>query len=198
MGNRKKHVQENPWDRKPSETPRQYQMFCAYLEMNTAEKPIRTRNLLKLTKEIEFSYDYLRRLSSTHDWVSRAAAYDAYLATKIREKSEEDIIDMRKNHALLAAQMIRKATKRLLTMPEDDITASDIVRLVDVGVKIERLSRGESTENKQISGEAKVTHQGEIKLNQKSPGDLNLSCLSDEEIAELEQLLAKLHTEPDV
>lgn len=31
--------------------------------------------------------------------------------------------------------------------------ATDIVRLVDVGVKIERLSRGESTENKQISGE---------------------------------------------
>jgi hypothetical protein len=103
---------------------------------------------------------------------------------------------MRKNHALLASQMIKKAAKRLLTIPEEEITATDIVRLVDVGVKIERLSRGESTENKQISGEAKITHQGEVKV--RSPGDLNLSSLSDEELVELEQLLEKLHTEPVV
>ena len=86
--------------------------------------------------------------------------------------------------------------KRLLTMPEEEITAADLVRLVDVGVKIERLSRGESTENRQISGEAKVVHQGEVTV--KNPDNLDLSRLSDEELTELEQLLEKLHSESDV
>lgn len=196
MAKRKQREPDNIWDRIPGETPREFQKFCWYRDMNTAEKPIRTRNLSKLAKEIGFSYDHLRKLSAKNDWVSRAAAYDSYLDAKTREQSEAEIIEMRKNHALLASQMIKKAAKRLLTIPEEEITATDIVRLVDVGVKIERLSRGESTENKQISGEAKITHQGEVKV--RNPGDLNLSSLSDEELVELEQLLEKLHTEPVV
>ena len=108
------------------------------------------------------SLDHLKKLSTKNDWVSRAAAYDAYLDELAREQNEAEIIKMRKNHALLASQMITKAAKRLLTMPEEEITAADLVRLVDVGVKIERLSRGESTENRQISGEAKVVHQGRL------------------------------------
>ena len=103
---------------------------------------------------------------------------------------------MRKKHARLACQMNTKAAKRLLTMPKEEITAADLVRLVDVGVKIERLSRGESTENRQISGEAKVIHQGEVTV--KNPMSLDLSRLSDEELSNLEQLLEKLHPEPDV
>lgn len=196
MGKRKEPEAANSWDRIPGETPREYQKFCAYRDMNTAEKPIRTRSMAKLAKEISFSQDHLRKLSAKNDWVKRCAAYDAYLDELAREKNEAEIIDMRKNHALLASQMIKKAAKRLLTISEEEITATDIVRLVDVGVKIERLSRGESTENKQISGEAKITHQGEVTV--KNPGDMNLSSLSDEELSELEQLLEKLHTEPDV
>lgn len=38
-----------------------------------------------------------------------------------------------------------------------EISAGDLVRLADVGVKIERLSRGESTENQSVSG--KVEHK---------------------------------------
>ena len=189
-------VAENIWDRIHGETPREYQKFCAYRDMNTAEKPIRTRSMAKLAKEIGFSQDHLRKLSAKNEWVNRCTAYDAFLDEKSREQNEAGIMEMRKNHALLASQMIKKAAKRLLTITEDEITASDIVRLVDVGVKIERLSRGESTENKQISGEAKITHQGEVTV--KSPGNLNLSGLSDKEVTELEQLLEKLHTEPDV
>ncbi len=196
MGKRKQPEPANSWDRIPGETPREYQKFCAYRDMNTADKPIRTRSMAKLAKEIEFSYDHLRKISVKNEWVSRCADYDAYLDEKAREQNEAEIIKMRKNHALLASQMISKAAKRLLTISEEEITATDIVRLVDVGVKIERLSRGESTENKQISGEAKITHQGEVKV--KSQGDLNLSRLSDEELSEFEQLLEKLHTEPDV
>jgi hypothetical protein len=194
MGKRKENVY--PWERIPGETSREYQKFCAYRDMNSSDKPIRKRSLQRLAKELGLSLDHLKKLSAKNDWVSRAAAYDEYLDELAREQNEAEIIKMRKNHALLASQMITKAAKRLLTMPEEEITAADLVRLVDVGVKIERLSRGESTENRQISGEAKVIHQGEVTV--KNPMSLDLSRLSDEELSNLEQLLEKLHPEPDV
>jgi len=164
--------------------------------MNTADRPIRTRSLPKLAKEIGFSLDHLKKLSAKNNWVERAAAYDEYLDELAREQNEAEIIKMRKNHALLASQMITKAAKRLLTMPEEEITAADLVRLVDVGVKIERLSRGESTENKQISGETTLKHTGAVTV--KATNELNLSDLSDEELAQLEGLLEKLHPESDI
>ena len=194
MGKRKENVY--PWERIPGETSREYQKFCAYRDMNSSDKPIRKRSLQRLAKELGLSLDHLKKLSAKNDWVSRAAAYDEYLDELAREQNEAEIIKMRKNHALLASQMITKAAKRLLTMPEEEITAADLVRLVDVGVKIERLSRGESTENRQISGEAKVIHQGEVTV--KNQMNLDLSRLTDEELSELEQLLEKLHSEPYV
>ena len=101
---------------------------------------------------------------------------------------------MRENHALLASQMIKKATKRLLTMDEKLISASDLVRLADVGVKIERLSRGESTENQNVSGA--VSHKGTVKVSVETQHDL--SSLSDEELNQLEQLLGKVHSKSGV
>lgn len=70
------------------------------------------------------------------------------------------------------------------------------MRLVDVGVKIERLSRGESTERQEIAGEAKVHHSGTLGV--KAVDGIDLSGLSDEELGQLEQLLGKLHPEPGV
>jgi hypothetical protein len=186
---------EELWERMTGESAKQYERFCKYRDMKHLT-PTSNRSLRKLAKELGIRRQTIEELSVKFNWVARAEAYDLDLARQIREQNEAEIMEMRKNHALLASQMIKKAAKRLLTMPEEEITASDIVRLVDVGVKIERLSRGESTENKQISGEAKITHQGEVKV--RSPGDLNLSSLSDEELLELEQLLEKLHTEPGV
>lgn len=183
------------WERIPGESVKHYEKFCKYRDMKHGV-PFARRSIRKLAKDLGIRRQTLEALSVKFNWVARAEAYDLEIARQVKEQNEVDIMEMRKNHALLASQMLKKATKRLLTMPEEEITAADIVRLVDVGVKIERLSRGESTENKKISGEAKVTHQGEVKV--KNTGDINLSGLSDEELAELEQLLEKLHTEPSV
>jgi len=109
MGKRKENIY--PWERIPGETPREYQKFCAYRDMNTADRPIRTRSLPKLAKEIGFSLDHLKKLSAKNNWVERAAAYDAYLEELAREQNEAEILKMRKNHALLASQMITKAAR---------------------------------------------------------------------------------------
>lgn len=181
------------WERIPGETPGEYRKFCAYRDMRPADKTAKQRSLQKLAEELGITLQHLKKVSGKNKWVSRCEEYDAYVDEKARQQCEAEIIEMRKNHALLASQMLKKAAKRLLTISEDEISVADIVRMVDVGVKIERLSRGEPTENQRVSGETRATHGGEIRV--KSTGDLNLSSLSDEELADLEGLLEKLHTE---
>jgi len=182
-----------PWERQAGETPLEYRKFCAYRDMRPADKIAKPRSLQELAGEMKVSLQHLKVVSRKNNWVSRCEEYDAYIDEKARAQCETEIIEMRKNHALLASQMLKKAAKRLLTISEEEITAADIVRMVDVGVKIERLSRGEPTDNQRVSGETKITHGGEIRV--KNTSDLNLSSLSDKELADLEGILEKLHPE---
>lgn len=193
------------WDRLPGESATQYDRFCRYRDMRYTgadgrkldgiQSPFRKRNLRGLAEEMGIKrYMTLGDASTKYNWVERCEAYDIEIERQNREQQEQAILKMNKDHADLAAQMVRKAAKRLLTIPEEELSAADIVRLVDVGVKIERLSRGESTENKQISGEATMNHKGAVTV--KATNELNLSELSDEELSQLEGLLDKLHPEP--
>jgi hypothetical protein len=162
------------WERLPGESVKQYEKFCAYRDMRTGDPPAR-RSIRGLAKKSGYKRQYLEELSSRFDWVARCEAYDLDLARQLREQNEAEIKKMHENHAKLATQLLTKATKRLLSLPEDEITATDMTRMFDIGVKIERLSRGEPTENQAISGE----------ITTKSKGGLDLSRLSDEELRRL-------------
>lgn len=195
-----------PWEQMTGETVQQYEKFCAYRDMRyiapsgTGDLPrldfTRERSIRGLAKKLGLSRKTLEPLSARFQWVERCEAYDLYILRRLKEKGEAEILKMHENHAAIAAQMLKKAMRRLLTMQEEEIDASDMVRMVDVGVKIERLSRGESTERQEIGGETTVRHSGEVSVK---PGNgLDLSGLSDEELGNLEQLLSKLHPEQGV
>ena len=61
----------------------------------------------------------------------------------VAAKNTANIVKMHEKHAAIAEQMLRKATHRLLTLADEDVDANAVVRMVDIGVKVERLS-GES------------------------------------------------------
>lgn len=200
---------ENIWEKLPTENINQYTQFCAYRDMAYAGKAetvdekgrisynrkTEKRSLRRLATSLGLkSAQSLELLSVKFEWQARCEAYDIDLDRRARQAQEEAVIKMREDHALLGAQMIRKALSRLLKMPEEEISAGDLVRLADVGVKIERLSRGESTENQNVSG--KLAHEGTVKVAVETQA--NLKDLSDEELAQLERLLGKVHTKPGV
>lgn len=147
--------------------------------------PYVKRSLRKTAEALGINKRTIANQSTKWDWVRRCEAYDAYVDRMIREANEAAIRKMKQDHALLAQQMIRKATRRLLTMSDDEITAAELTRMVDVGVKVERLSRGESTENQA------VTHSGEVEVKRDAP--LDLSGLSNEELDQFERLLEKIN-----
>ncbi len=176
----------NPWDKCPKESLRAYQHFRAYRDMLN-DDPFKRRNLAELAKQLNLSVGYFQNLSKKHKWTNRASAYDVYLDKQFMVQHELNAIKMRKEHAWLASAVIKRMVDRVSNLLDEEISASDIARLMDVGVKVERLSRGEFTENRQIHGKMEITHQEKI----------NFSKLSDGELVEFEKLLAKLHTESD-
>lgn len=187
-----REMPDEVWEQLPGENGNQYAQFCAYRDMAYQDwRRANKRSLRKLAKQLNLkAAKPLEQLSQKFNWVSRCEAYDLEIDRKTRETQEAEIIKMRKDHADVAAQIVRKATKRLLTMPDDEISPADLVRLFDVGVKIERLSRGDTTSNAKISGEAKITHDGALTLKHQ---EINLSDLSDSELKQLEELLGKVH-----
>ena len=192
-----------PWKRQKGETASEYEKFCAYRDMRYITPPgsksipkldlTLRRSLAQLSKQVGISRRKLGDLSSEHNWQSRVEAYDAYILDLRREKNEQEILDMQERHATIASEMIKKATRRLLEIQDTDISATDIVRLIDTGVKIERLSRGQSTENQNVTGS--IEHDGAVKVQVETEPDL--SHLSDEELEQLEALLEKAQVKPD-
>ena len=85
--------------------------------------------------------------SSKFEWVKRVAAWDAERDRKELEAAEaqriKDVLAMRKRHTNLAVDMLEKAANALAQIPEDEINASAISRMVDVASKLERISRGD-------------------------------------------------------
>lgn len=184
----------DPWERLPGETARQYECFCAYRDMRYLEKPKKPggvvrpdftvrRSIRGLAEQLGVTRKSLEPMSAKFDWVARAEEYDSYILDCVAAQNTAQIVKMHEKHAAIAEQMLRKATGRLLTMTDEDMDANAVVRMVDVGVKVERLSRGEPTENRT------VTHGGSLEVDNTTHADL--SALSDEELSKLAELLEK-------
>jgi len=133
------------WDRQPVERTLQYTRFCAYRDMIYLDekgnaikngKAIGRRSLVKLAAKLGVSKNAVADIASKWNWTNRADAYDKYMERRIRESQEEAIIRMREMHALVGANLIQKATARLMRIPVDEMDAQDIARFVDSGVKI--------------------------------------------------------------
>ena len=150
---RKKMTDGELWDRMSGESVKNYEYFCAYRDMRytPANHPddipkLGTnpeRSLRRLGKKLNRNFKTLGDLSKRFDWVARCDAYDLYILRIQRDRNEAKIFKMWENHAAVGEQLIKRAMRRLLSLTDDEIAAADVVRMMDIGVKIERLSRGD-------------------------------------------------------
>ena len=133
------------WDKMEKETAKSYSAFCVYRDMGLSRSLDKTR--LALGKEKPGYNRTLEEWSSKYEWVARATAYDAYLLREQREKAEEERLKMSERHAKQAMAIQQKIVTRLQSLDANMLSPSDLIKWLDVSVKIERLARGESTEN---------------------------------------------------
>lgn len=126
------------WERLPDEGSKAFEAFAIYRDMGLKE-----RSIAKVSKQLGKSKALMDRWSSRYQWVERAAAWDKEQDRVAREAQLEDIKKMRKRHADLATAMLAKAAKALLRIPDDEIKAGDLSRMVETATKLERISRGD-------------------------------------------------------
>lgn len=150
-----------PWERQPDETPKAYEAFCIYRDLKDIRDPESKRSLDLVVQEMGKSRTLFERWSSKYEWVKRVTAYDDEQERLVREEEEKqrikDIREMRKRHAKIANSMMLKAARALDNIPEDEIKAGDISRMVDTASKLERISLGDV-------GEVIEERQGEAAL----------------------------------
>lgn len=140
------------WEMQPSDTPKSWEAFQVYRDLG------KSRSLKKVAEELKKSETIIGRWSGQHNWQERIAAWEAEQDRLIRIELTKDIGAMRKKHADLAHSMLVKAARALKAIPDNEIKASDVSRMVEIATKLERISKGDV-------GEVIEERKGEDALN---------------------------------
>jgi hypothetical protein len=146
--------EKTAWDRQPHETSRSYELFCAYRDMGIERSLSKARNSASAMPSLA----RLKQVCKRWNWVERCRAYDDYLEREDRLQQEKERREMRKRHAkvgVLAQSIAIEGLKNLLAKVQGGdqaVAPTDLTRLLDTGVKVERLSRGEPTDSHELSG----------------------------------------------
>lgn len=139
-------IEQEPWEKTPWETPRAYDAFTKYRDMG----PKRTVRGCGLQLGLKHQ---CREWSAQHDWVNRAAAFDAAQDRALRTELAEQRTAMLKRHAQVGALLTQKAIERLRDLDVAKLSIRDAIALIETGSRLERQSRGEPD----LRGELAVT-----------------------------------------
>lgn len=125
-----------PWERQPGEGPKPFEAFVIYRNAGL------TRSAAKVAEQLGKSRTLISRWSAAHAWVVRAEAWD-------REQDRIDLLERLelrkkalKRHAIYGESLQTKAGTRLANISTADLEAKDVVRWLDVGVRLEREALG--------------------------------------------------------
>ena len=132
--------QPKPWERQKNETSKAFEAFCVYRDLG------RDRSQEKAAAALGKSRQQMGKWSQVHNWVKRVEAWETEQDRVIRTELTKEIGTMRKKHVDIANAMLIKAARALSKIPDDEIKAGDITRMVEVASKLERLSRGDTSE----------------------------------------------------
>ena len=173
------------WEKLKEETNKAYKAFCFYRDMGSG------RSMPKACKILGKKPGYaiqLERWSRNFAWVKRAEAYDLYLEAEVRRVSEKERLKMHERHAKQAMLFQQKMLEKLQTLNPSDLSPADLAKFFEVSTKIERLSRGDSSEK--IIQENTGKDGGPIKLNDTAKV-IDLSRLSVKELKDLANIVRR-------
>jgi hypothetical protein len=135
------------WERQGGESAKAFEGFAAYRDLGPARSLAAVGQALGKTKAA------CEPWSSRWGWVERAAAWDDHADRLDRERDLAErhaaIRKMNDEHARVGHAAIVLASQKLATLDPEairELRLGDAIRLIEVGAKIERLARGESTE----------------------------------------------------
>lgn len=171
-------ARQRPETKRTDESPEAFEAFATYRDMGVG------RSTAAVGRELGKSKTVMDRWSSKYAWVARAHSYDLEVDRRKRLGDLAGIEKMRKRQIVVATRMIDLGfleLEKLFAISEKKrkkgtLDERTLIKLIDVGAKLERLNRGEP-------GEIVQTHAGE---------GLDLSTLTLDEIKQLRALRSKV------
>lgn len=129
-----------PWERQPGEGQRAFAAFELYRDLGDE------RSLHKVAKQLTKSDALIRRWSARWNWVERVTAWDDELARQRVAAKIKAAREMNEQQDKVGVLLIQRGTEILDSLDPEDGAYSDVVKLVELGVKLRRLAHGEPTE----------------------------------------------------
>lgn len=140
---------KRPWDRQDVESTKAYRAFCAYRDMGADRTLAAVADKLYPLKSGEPRASkgqlpgHITRWSADHNWVERAASWDAHVDQQAQAAFVAEHIARNRDHATRAAAIQEKALERIEALL-DSASAKELgplVRLYKEAVGIERDAR---------------------------------------------------------
>lgn len=161
-------AKRKPYERQEGETDKAFEAFVIYRDLGT------DRSLVKVREKLGKSATLIERWSSRNNWVERVQSYDVEMDRKSLLQEEKKRKDMAKRHANYATVFQQKVLERLQNLNPAELSTSDMIRWFEISVKIERLSRGESTDITSLEhgGEVSQKHEHSIEADIEKYADM--------------------------
>lgn len=132
------------WERRTGETTQAFSAFAKYRGMGHG------RSLAKVAQELGKSKTIVERWSRQWDWVNRVADHDHDEDRRLRDHELQVLQRMKERHLgfaqviqQIASHPITELQKRVKAGKDPGLTAMEAVKLLETGMKLERLFRGE-------------------------------------------------------
>lgn len=126
----------NVWERNDEESEQAWEAFSAYRNLGAK------RSIPAVAKSLGKSASLLQGWSSKHDWPNRAKAYDRHMDQQMQDAWTGQMRKMVEETNALGRELVRRATIRLGTIPEEEAIPYDILRSAEIAAKIQREGMG--------------------------------------------------------
>lgn len=157
-----------PWERQPTDTPKQWEAFRAYRDLGPR------RTLIRVAQELGKSGALLSRWNTAGGWVERAAAWDAEQDRMYRDQVKREAYLRARVHGDTARAMLAKGLQALKTLDAARLDPTEIRQFIAEALKIERALYGlDATEDEQVRGSITVIMDAGVMTGPTlRPGDL--------------------------
>ncbi|MBC9717862.1 hypothetical protein H9Y04_35555 [Streptomyces sp. TRM66268-LWL] len=124
------------WERQPGESAAAWEAFACYRDLGLS------RSISKVTGMLHKARSLIERWSAAHRWVQRAEAWDREQDRLWRGERLQAAREVARRHARLASAAQAKLVAQLQQFDPARLTPSDVIRWLEVTVRIERQAYG--------------------------------------------------------
>lgn len=154
---------EHAWERQPRECDQAWALFAAYRDSAYPEGlggGYVVRHLPDFARAGQWDLRQIRNIAESFDWANRAIQYDCMVdqaRTVVALDQLPEVIDDHKRLLKTLRRLLQDQMGKWLTVCEThaqpQIKVRELKALLDIGIKLDRLTYGESTEIIKLEGE---------------------------------------------